>query len=116
MSRNPTHVTREFDPRVTVEYYSVACGEIQCRTSAGFTTRDEIDAPDLGVSITVRESPEYNRLDRQKLADLGVDPEIIAAASRKVPSKLHFQIGGINAGITQNGVPNGVPEPTPEEE
>ena len=60
------------------------------------------DAPDLGVSITVRESPEYNR----------VDPEIIAAASIRVPSKLHFRIGGINAGITQNGVT----EPTPEKE
>ena len=69
-------------------------------TSAGFMPRDEIDAPDLGVTITVRESPEYKRLDRQKLLDLGVDPEIIAAASITVPSKLHFRIGGINAGIT----------------
>ena len=34
MSRKPTHVTREFDPRVTVEYYSVTCGEIQCQTFA----------------------------------------------------------------------------------
>ena len=61
-------------------------------TSAGFMPRDEIDAPDLGVTITVRESHEYNRLDGQKLLDLGVDPEIIAAASIKVPSKEYFII------------------------
>ena len=92
MRRNPTQVTREFDPRVTVEYYSVTCGEIQCQTSAGFTTRDEIVAPDLEASITVCQQPEYTRLERQKLVDLGVDPEIIAAASTKVPSKRYFII------------------------
>ena len=72
----------------------------------------------LAISVfhKVRESPEYNRLDRQKLVDLGIDPDILEAASITVPSKLHFRIGGINAGITQNGVTNGVTEPTSEEE
>ena len=69
-------------------------------TSAGFRPKDESVAPDLEASITVCQQPEYNRLDRKKLVDLGIDPDILEAASITVPSKLHFRIGGINAGIT----------------
>ena len=60
--------------------------------STGFRPKDEIVAPELEASITVCKQAEHKRLERQKLVDLGIDQEIIAAASIKVPSKEYFII------------------------